>query len=75
MKTRSSPDEKAAVVLATGETPPFRLGDPMRILSRSPAGHHYRAPKEELQREIAFLIQSLGELGAKAFYSSSPVPR
>jgi nitrile hydratase subunit beta len=35
--------EKPGVVPATGETPLFQPGDPVRILNRSPVGH-YRVP-------------------------------
>ena len=42
-ESRIFPDEKAGVVLATGETPVFQPGDPVRILNRSPVGH-YRVP-------------------------------
>jgi nitrile hydratase subunit beta len=42
-ESRIFADEKADVVLATGESPLFQPGDPVRILNRSPVGH-YRVP-------------------------------
>jgi hypothetical protein len=38
-----SPISKPGLVYALGEKPIFQLGDPIRILTRSPIGH-YRVP-------------------------------
>jgi nitrile hydratase subunit beta len=37
------PDLPPGIVWATGETPVFQAGEPVRILTRSPIGH-YRVP-------------------------------
>ncbi len=42
-RSREPPDTPAGIVLAWGEEPVFRAGDPVRILDRSPVGH-YRVP-------------------------------
>lgn len=41
--TAKLPVSRTAIVYATGETPLFAPGDPVRILNRSPIGH-YRVP-------------------------------
>ena len=42
-RSRQTADTMAGIVLAWGEEPVFRPGDPIRILTRSPVGH-YRVP-------------------------------
>ncbi|MBK8208650.1 MAG: nitrile hydratase subunit beta [Rhodospirillales bacterium] len=41
--SREAPDGQVGIVLAWGEVPVFRPGDPVRILTRYPVGH-YRVP-------------------------------
>ena len=42
-RSRQPADALASIVLAWGEEPTFRPGDPIRILTRAPVGH-YRVP-------------------------------
>jgi hypothetical protein len=41
--THDASDRLAGIVLATGEAPLFRPGEPVRVMTRAPVGH-YRVP-------------------------------
>ena len=38
--THDASDRLAGIVPATGEAPLFRPGEPVRVMTRSPVGHH-----------------------------------
>jgi nitrile hydratase len=59
--THDASDRLAGIVLATGEAPLFRPGEPVRVMMRAPVGH-YRVPT--YLRGKSGVIESVIELAA-----------